>query len=171
MSARPAAYLVCGALLAFANSGCLAAAVGACAAGAGVTANAYAKGKICHLYVADLNDSVAATHAALNDLGLPLEKENVKPNSAVLRTRTGDGDRVRIILAREASRIPADGAMTRIAVRVGTFGDHPLSERILVQIGAHLVPQAGPPLPGPGPVTPVAAAGTAPLPQEPPLAK
>jgi len=170
MSARPAAYLILGALLAIVNSGCLAAAVGACAAGAGMTANAYVKGKVCHLYVADLNDAVAATHAALSELGLPLEKEHVKPNSAVLRTRTGDGDRVRIILASEPSRIPADGAMTRISVRVGTFGDHPLSDRILMQIGAHLVPHAGPPLPGPGPVTPVAASGL-PLPQEPPLAK
>src|SRR5436190_1708480 len=74
----PMGYLVCRALLCLLASGCLAAAVGACAAGAGVTANAYSKGKVCHLYAADLNDAVAAVHAALTELGMPLEKENVK---------------------------------------------------------------------------------------------
>ncbi len=167
---RLRALQVVAAALALLNGGCLAAAVGACAAGAGVTCNAYAKGKVCHLYTTDLDDAVAAVRTALVDMGLAIEKEIVKPNTAFFRTRTGDGERIRIYLDREPSRIPADGSMTRISVRVGTFGDHPLSERVLFQIGAHLIPQprgevqgpASPPLPvTPPPTLPE----TAPLPR------
>lgn len=125
------------ALMAALNSGCLAAAVGT---GAGVTCYAYYKGKVCHLYNADLADSLAAVRTALSELGLSIQKEQVKADRAVIRTRTGDGDKVRVYLNREPGRIPADGPLTRIGVRVGTFGDHPLSERILYQVSAHLVP-------------------------------
>src|SRR5438309_9148965 len=56
------------AALALFNSGCLAAAVGACAAGAGVTCNAYRKGKVCHVYGSDLNDATAAARTALTEM-------------------------------------------------------------------------------------------------------
>jgi hypothetical protein len=49
------------------------------------------------------------------------------------------------------SRIPAEGMLTRISIRVGTFGDHPVSERVLYQVGAHLVPNSVM-LPTPGPI-------------------
>lgn len=176
---RLRALQVVAAAVALLNGGCLAAAVGACAAGAGVTCNAYAKGKVCHLYTTDLNDAVAAARTALAEMGLAIQKEVVKPNAAFFRTRTGDGERVRIYLNCEPSRIPIDGPMTRISVRVGTFGDHPLSERILYQISAHLVPQpvsalpapAAPPIPATHTTPTAAEAAPTPRLLEPPLAK
>ena len=56
-----------------------------------------------------------------------------------------NGDRVRIYL--DIIDGPAEGPVTRICVRVATFGDYALSERILNQVGAHLVvvvPPSGP---------------------------
>jgi hypothetical protein len=61
--------------------------------------------------------------------------------------------------------------MTRVGVRVATFGDEPFSQRLLEQVGLHLVPAApmGPPVPAvPPPLTP-AAARTPPETAPPPL--
>jgi hypothetical protein len=157
MAARPklvgAIYLAV-ALLALANSGCLAVAVGCAAGGAGFAATAYCKGKVCQVYVADLPDALAATKAALVELGMVVEKEKDCADRIVLRSRTGDGDRVHINLCRQPSRIPAEGPITQICVRVATFGDRPLSGRILYQISAHLVAPAAPPPPVAMPVPP-----------------
>lgn len=151
------------ALFACASSGCLAAAIGACAGGAGVCAHAYCKGKVIQVYVADLNDAYAAAKTSLTELGLPVEKEKVNDDHIVIRSRSGDGDRIRIDLCRQASQIPADGAVTEIGVRVGTFGNHPLSDRVLYQIGSHLV------APGAVRPTPVLSAAPAPPPTTPSL--
>jgi hypothetical protein len=64
--------------------------------------------------------------------------------------------------------------VTQVCVRVATFGDHPLSERVLAQIGAHLVPtnvpvSPNPQAPAPGPIAPaVYQSGEPPLAPSPP---
>jgi hypothetical protein len=123
---------------ALASSGCLLVAAGA-AGGAAVT-YAYCKGKVCGQYNAALPDCWAATHTALLELGMPIEKEDRGGSTGFIVTRATDGERVRIYLDTLPSQIPAEGQLTRISVRVATFGDYSLSERIMDQIGRHLAP-------------------------------
>jgi len=129
--------------------------VAAGAASGAYAGYAYYQGRLCQSYVANFEDAWAATHTALGELGMPIIGEERQTNCGVIKTQTSDGDRVRIALDVIPSRIPAEGPLTRICVRVGTFGDHPVSERVLYQVGAHLI--ASPvPLPlspsGPRPV-------------------
>jgi hypothetical protein len=126
------------AVLAFANGGCLVAAAGAAAGGA-AAGYAYYKGKINQHYAASLDDTLAATRTALGELEMPILREEREPDSGFIEARTRDGERVRVYLDRYASPIPAEGMLTRVAVRLATFGDEAASERILNQIGAHLV--------------------------------
>jgi hypothetical protein len=50
-----------------------------------------------------------------------------------------------------AGKTPAEPPVTLVSVRVALLGDHPLSTRILDQIGYHLVPPGSSPPPGAGP--------------------
>lgn len=155
------------ALLLLGNGGCLWLAAGTAA---GLCCHRYCQGKVCHTYVADLGDAWAATKSALADLGMNVEKEESGPTKAFLKSRTADGSRVRIYLERGHSQIPADGPVTRICVRVATFGDYVVSDRLLYQIGAHLV--SAPPL-VPLQPAPVSEPALAPAPRtvEPPPAR
>src|SRR5258708_729235 len=56
---------------ALASSGCLAVAVGGAAAG-GAVGYAYLRGGLSQEFPADLNNTWAATNAALGDLGMPI---------------------------------------------------------------------------------------------------
>jgi len=120
------------------QGGCLWVAAGAAAGGA--AGYAYYQGKTCHSFAANFVDAWVATHTALGELGLPILKEERNEGSGVIKSQTSDGDRIRIALDAIPSRIPAEGMLTRICIRVGTFGDHPVSERVLNQVGAHLAP-------------------------------
>jgi hypothetical protein len=143
------AYLIV-AVAAMCQGGCLLVAAGA--AGGAYAGYAYYQGRICQSYVANFEDAWAATHTALGELGMPVLSEEHQTNCGVIKTQTSDGDRVRIALDVIPSRIPAEGSLTRICVRVGTFGDHPVSERVLYQVGAHLVVSPVPcPMPASGP--------------------
>ncbi|MBV9122106.1 MAG: DUF3568 family protein, partial [Planctomycetes bacterium] len=111
----------------------------------------------------NLDDAWAAAHAALNELGMPVEAQGRESAGAYIQSRTSDGEPVHITLDMEASRSPAEGTLTRVGVRVATFGDYDFSERILNQIGAHLVVKPPPgqaPAPATtlGPIQPVPAA-------------
>jgi len=157
-----AAVMVC-------QAGCLWVAAGAAAGGA--AGYAYYKGKNCQSFPAGFEDSWTATRAALSDLGMPVLKEERNQGCGIIKTQTSDGDRVKIDLDVIPSRIPAEGMMTHICVRVGTFGDHPVSERVLYQIGAHLTTSPAVMPPGPGvatmpPIAPVPSSGQT---AEPPL--
>ncbi|MCI0458759.1 MAG: DUF3568 domain-containing protein [Gemmataceae bacterium] len=125
------------AALALANSGCLLIAAGAAG---GAVGYAYSKGKLCQSFPASLQDALAATQTALNDLGMPLVKLEREGDSGFLESRTADGPRVRIYLDVQPCRFPAEGPLTRVCVRVATFGDHPVSARILDQVSVHLAP-------------------------------
>ena len=157
------------AVLALANGGCLLAAAGAVAGGA--AGYAYYKGKVCRSYNADFGSTWAAVHTALAELNMPVEKEEADAASGSIHSRAGDGDAIRLQFDSLASAIPGEPPLTRVCVRVATFGDQELSERLLYQVGAHLVPGTGvpPPPPGSGPLRPIPAAAR-PSTTEPPLA-
>jgi len=106
-------------------------------------------------------------------LQLPTITEEPGTGEAFVLSRTADDSKVRIYLETVPSRIPAEGALTRVSIRVGAFGDEAVSARILDQVSRHLgppplvAPAAGaPPPPLLGPIRPVAA--TRPPETEPP---
>jgi hypothetical protein len=167
-----AAYLALAAL-ALGNAGCLvAAAAGAAAGGAG--AYAYYKGNVCRTYPANVEDASAAAHKALAELQMPI----VKDDGSTIETRSGD-DKVTLTLKLQDNHAPGEGSGTEVGVRVGTFGNEGLSQRILDQVAFHLVPvntlPPGPPkLTSAQPrLTPVPQPAPAPVVQTaaPPLAK
>jgi hypothetical protein len=124
-------------VLALGSSGCLV--VGAGVAGGAVAGYYYFKGSVCQNYDAAFAETWAAVRTALDELGLPIVSEEHDPAGGSFETRTSDGDRVRIfvtILGNPA----AERSLTRVSVRVGTFGDQPLSDRILTQVDRHLAP-------------------------------
>jgi len=139
------------AILILSNTGCLVVAA-AGAAGGAAAGYVYVKGKVCEVYNAGLNDTWAATHTALAELGMPILKEDIKPDESFIESRTTDGQQVRIYVTEVDSKIPAEGKNTRVCVRVSTFGDHGVSTRILDQVARHLLPANGfPPQSGPPP--------------------
>jgi hypothetical protein len=152
-------YLLVGAL-ALANGGCLLVAVGA-AGGAAAAGYAYYKGRLYRDYPANLNDSLAAVRTSLLELQFPIVTEESKAGESYVATKAADGSNISIYLEVLQSRIPAEGPVTRISVRVATFGDEAVSARILDQISMHLVTPtqlAHPPQPPPpGSVQPAAA--------------
>ncbi|HKI36125.1 MAG TPA: DUF3568 family protein [Gemmataceae bacterium] len=169
-----AAYLALAAV-ALANAGCLVAA--AAGAAGGVAGYAYYKGKVCRPYVANVADVHAATCKALQELQLPILKDEPGPKGGKIESRAGD-DSVVITLELQDSPVPGQGPQTEVGVRVATFGNEGLSERILDQISFHLVPPGAVPVPPPlGPLQPPPAPAPQPAPAlvpqsaAPPLAK
>ena len=111
--------------VALANSGCLLAVAGVAAAGtAGYLL--YDDGELVHRYDANLVDVQNATRAALIELRLPLINEKSSGRSATLTTRTA-GETVEIQLDAHTPTSPAEGPVTRVGVRVGTWGDKAVS--------------------------------------------
>jgi hypothetical protein len=158
------------AALALGSGGCLAAAIGGVAAGA-VVGYTYVRGAVGAEFPADFNTAWSATNAALAELGMPVvEPTRTSDITGKLVTQTGDGTKVTISLETRSSKIPAEGPITAIHIRVGLVGDRAVGERIMAQIQLRLE-QGVPPPPVPAGVTPVPVAG-APLPQTapPPLA-
>jgi hypothetical protein len=175
-AARRAGMLVLLAL-ALGSAGCLAAAVGAAAAGGAAAGYLYYKGALYRDYPAGLADSQAAVHAALADLQLPLVGEEPDADHVEVTSRTGDGSTIKVYLEAIPSRIPAEGPVTRISVRVGLAGDEVVSARVLDQVSARLT--APPPptpasttrlTPVPAPPSPVIPASAPPQTPPPPLA-
>lgn len=142
--------------LALLQGGCLLAIAGVCAGGA-ATGYFYAKGRIYRDYPAGLPAALSAAEAALADLHFLLFTRDVKDGKAFLVTKTASGKKVRIYLDCLPSPIPAEGLVTRVSIRVATFGDESVSARILEQIAWRLAhpnilaptPQPAPPPPGP----------------------
>jgi hypothetical protein len=150
----PAASLILAAA-ALANSGCLFIAAGAAVGGAGYAGYAYCKGNVCQTYKANLPDAWAALHTALRELGMPVVSEAYHPDGeSFVESRTADGETVRIYLDTSASPVPNENPLARICVRVATFGDQFVSDRVLSQVDTHLA-AFPPPEPAPAPATPV----------------
>jgi hypothetical protein len=145
--------------LALANGGCIWVAAGA--AGGAAAGYAYYQGKVCQTFNASKEDSWDATRTALQELGMPILAEDHKDRGGQIDSQTANGERVRISFDTVPSKIPAEGEVTRVGVRVDLFGDHPVSDRLLDQVGMHLAPrglQGNPPPPFPNPgIVPAAA--------------
>jgi hypothetical protein len=139
-------YILLGGLI-LAQAGCLAAAA-TCAAG-GAAGYAYVNGKVTRDYMASRDDVWKALQDSLRELQMPLGRAETSDAEWVQESLTADGDKVSISLETEKSRIPAEGNLTHVGVRISTFGDSVVSNRILDQIGLHLVPasnlQSSPP--------------------------
>jgi hypothetical protein len=146
-------YLVLAACT-LASGGCLAVAVGAVAGGAAV-GYTYYRGGVGQDFRADFDTTWAATQQALADLGMPIQEPARAENSGSLKSQSGDGTTIKVSLETRNAKIPAEGPITEVHVRVGLFfGDRQVSEKLLTQIQARLMPQ-GQPLPLPpvnGPV-------------------
>jgi len=123
------------------QTGCLWVAAGAAAGGAVATC-VYLSTPVSHEYPTDIDHGVAATRTALTELGFTIQKQKHDAAGADVETETTDHTRIRIHLEPLTSPIPAEGVATRIAVRVGTFGDEQVSDKIIEQISLHLVPPA-----------------------------
>jgi hypothetical protein len=150
-------------LLALVQSGCMLALAGA--AGAGAAAGyVYYRGLVYRDYPANLGDAVAAVRTSLLELQFPILVEKTDTGSGYFESRTADNNTVRIYLDMVASPIPAEGSLTRVAIRVGFSGDDVVSTRILDQVSRHLVAAvpsrqlASPPGPPPVPATPIPSA-------------
>lgn len=159
------------AVLALFQTGCLIALAGA-AAGAGATGYYYCKGRLYRDFGVPLPDVRNAVHAALTDLHFILLTDDMKDGKVFILTRTANGKKVRIYLDVLSSPIPAEGTLTRMAIRVATFGDEGVSARIFDQVAfrlshpAPVVPGAPGPVPivSPPPVQPTSFQTTEPKP-------
>lgn len=109
--------------------GCAAAAVGA-AAGAG--ALAYSKGNLETTVQAPLEKTWQATLASTDDLGLTVaEQKSDAFHGHLVATQVKGGD-VKIDLSKQTPDV------TKVSIRVGTFGDEQQSLAILRRIQEHL---------------------------------
>jgi hypothetical protein len=148
------------AVLALMQAGCLLAVIGGAAGGAAATGYFYCKGRLYRDYPASLPDVHNAVHAALSDLHFGIFTDETKDGKAFLLTRTATGQKIRIYLECLSSPIPADGLITRVAIRVATFGDEGISARIFEQVAFRLshpapitpAPPGAPPIGAPVPV-------------------
>jgi hypothetical protein len=135
------------AIVMLANGGCLAAAVvgaGAAAAG-GAAGYVYLKGNVPDDFNADLKTTWTATKLALADLRLPVVREDLTEKRGTLETKTGTGSAVTLTLEPRVNKVPSDGPITRVSVRVGFEGDAEFSDRLFSQIAMRL--QAAPMIP------------------------
>jgi hypothetical protein len=149
---RRVAGLAILAVLPLLGSGCLVVAAGAAATGAAAAGYLYFEGKDSREYAADLENTWQAIRVALGELSMPIIRAEREATSGSLESRTSDNDVVNISAEAVPGKTPADPPLTLVTVRVALLGDHPLSTRVLDQIGYHLVP------PGSGPPPPLAAA-------------
>lgn len=146
--------------LALTSAGCLLAIAGLATGGA-ATGYFYCKGRIYKDFNAGLPDVYNAVHAALVDLQFPIYTEESKDGKAFFLTKTSNGKKVRIYLESLSSPIPSERLLTRVSIRVATFGDEGVSARLFDQILFHVAhptllapaPAAAPP-PGTTPPPP-----------------
>jgi hypothetical protein len=139
ISGRQAAFVFL-AMLAAANSGCLAAAGVAAAGAAGAGGYAYMKGKVSYTFQSSVEDTWSAARKSLAELQMPiLEEERQASSGGFFRSETTDGTAVRIYLEAVEEEGPPPTRGTEVTVRVGTFGDYTVSDKILRQLSAHLV--------------------------------
>jgi len=138
------------------QTGCLAVGIGTAAAG-GAVGYAYYRGAVQRAYPVTVNAASRATQDALAKLGMPMTHgtHSAKESTLYFRQGQANGTRIRIWLEQESPPNPGDGVLTVITVRVGTFGDMELSERILDEIARHLSLPSEPGGAAPGRIVPL----------------
>jgi hypothetical protein len=112
---------------------------------AGVTAvqtgtMAFVNGELESAERVPLAAAFAATKQALDRLNIPVEKSTIYPHIAFVTGMLGDGRRIKVTLERESA------VFTKFSLRVGAWGDQPVSRVIMVQIQEELTPEWGPPV-------------------------
>lgn len=135
--------------MSLASGGCLVVAAGA--AGAGAATYFYVRGKLCQEYYASFADSWQAAVATLEADGLKVTHQENNGTDGTISSKTTDGHAISINLSSRPGYSAPQQTVTRICIRVGTFGDEKVSSRILTEIGTRLVP------PGVQPRTPAGA--------------
>lgn len=131
------------------NGGCLAAAVVGAAGGGAAAFYTYQRGQLYREYSADLNATAAAVRVSLSELKIPPGSEKSDGGTVMFETKIPDGKKVHILVEAVTGRLPANAPVTRVSVRVGTFGDDTNSASILDQVSIHLIVPSSPPPPGP----------------------
>jgi hypothetical protein len=122
-----------------ASSGCLGVAIAGAAAAGTAGYLVYEDGEVVHRYDASYADVRSATLTALSELGMPVLSEKAGADgTGTITSRVADGDRVAVDIETKVSRIPAEGPVTRVGVRVALLGDRQTSRRLLDQISSHL---------------------------------
>ena len=113
-------------------SGCAAAVLAGAAAGAGVGTAAYVEGEHTQVHGAALDRTWAATLHALKQMNLQVDQSNRDALGGTIEAKRGDGTEVKI------KEQPVEDARTRVAIRIGVFGDQQGSEAIQKRIDANL---------------------------------
>ena len=109
------------------SSGCIAAvAVGAAGAGAGGVA--YVRGELDATLNNGYMATVDATRRALDDLRFAREPEKADDLTTVFIARTSEDKKIQVTVRRTADKL------SKVEIRVGTFGDETLSQTILDRI-------------------------------------
>jgi hypothetical protein len=123
--------LLAGVTLLTLNSGCFLVAVGAAgAAGAGTVA--YIRGELDASLAGKVEAVDTATNTALQQLQFAKISEGKSTVDASIVARTGQDKKIEIKLDRTADNL------TRVRIRVGTFGDEALSRLTLDKIKSNL---------------------------------
>ena len=112
-------------------TGCVPLLIGAAAGGAAGT-YAYVKGQLEVSYAADYERTWAASLDTLKSLEVTVQDANKDAFSGEIRAKRADGTSVRIEIA------PVTSDVTSAKIRVGTFGDRTISERISKEIESRL---------------------------------
>jgi hypothetical protein len=132
------------------NSGCLGglivAGVAASAAG-GATGYAYVRGEVPRDYPVDPVRAEAAVRATLAEMQFQEVRRERDGAKISIETHTPNNTTVMIYVTPRDKQVNVDPNVTRVAVRVGVFGDEPLSVRILNTIDKYLLPPGPPPIP------------------------
>ncbi len=109
-------------------SGCVAAVVGGAAAGAGAGTVAYIKGELRAMEPVSFDRAWSASKGALDSMDFVITEEDRDAVKGKLLALGVDNKKVRISLKRESAKV------TRVNIRVGTFGDETVSRFILEKI-------------------------------------
>jgi hypothetical protein len=113
------------------NIGCgVALFAGGAAAGAG--SYAYVKGELRATEAVSLENAYQAAQQAMNDLEFTVANKQKDAFYAEINARRASGKKIKVKFDKESN------SLTRIKIRVGTFGDESMSHKILERIKKHI---------------------------------
>ncbi len=130
-STRTSCVVLISVLLVLVTSGCLVAALGGAAAGAG--AAVYYKGKLTQTLDKPLDVVHRAAISTLRQRGLPVLEDRHDNFTAGIKSQYADGKDVRITLERSGD------SNTRVTIRVGLMGDEMRAMDLLDRIKMNLI--------------------------------
>ncbi len=127
MKAKYQTFLsLCISALLFFNQGCAVVLLGGAAAGVGTVA--FMRGELKSTQTIPFDLAWSATLATAEESGFLVIKEQKDAFSAVLMLRDAKNRKIQINLKKESE------SLTEIGIRVGVFGDQPISQTLLQKI-------------------------------------